>query len=213
MEESKNIGLYNVQQEQEEKSSFDFKTLYTVFLLNWKWFVLSIIICVAAAAIYLRYTTPKYQAYAKFLIMDNENNHRSSRNSIMATANLGTLTNSMGIDNEIEILKSRSIAQQVVRELKLYVSYMNVGKVKDTPMYKTQPINVDLDPGSLEKLKAPISLEITREGSNYHITGTYFYISHTDPSKNKQYNIDKSFSQLPTRSTHAAESSPSHPTA
>ena len=106
MEESKNIGLYNVQQEQEEKSSFDFKTLYTVFLLNWKWFVLSIIICVAAAAIYLRYTTPKYQAYAKFLIMDNDNNHRSSRNSIMATANLGTLTNSMGIDNEIEILKS-----------------------------------------------------------------------------------------------------------
>jgi len=198
MEESKNIGLYNVQQEQEEKSSFDFKTLYTVFLLNWKWFVLSIIICVAAAAIYLRYTTPKYQAYAKFLIMDNDNNHRSSRNSIMATANLGTLTNSMGIDNEIEILKSRSIAQQVVRELKLYVSYMNVGKVKDTPMYKTQPINVDLDPGSLEKLKAPISLEITREGSNYHITGTYFYISQTDPSKNKQYNIDKSFSQLPT---------------
>ena len=51
MEESKNIGLYNVQQEQEEKSSFDFKTLYTVFLLNWKWFVLSIIICVAAAPV------------------------------------------------------------------------------------------------------------------------------------------------------------------
>lgn len=198
MEENKNLGSYNVLQEQEEKSSFDFKTLYTIFILNWKWFVLSLIICVAAAAIYLRYTTPKYQAYAKFLIMDNDNNGRSSRNSIMSTANLGTLTNSMGIDNEIEILKSRSVAQQVVRELKLYVSYQKVGKVKDSPMYKTQPINVDIDPGSLERLKAPISLEITREGSNYNVTGSYYYISQTDPSKNKQYNIEKSFSQLPT---------------
>lgn len=198
MEENKNLGSYNVLQEQEEKSSFDFKTLYIIFILNWKWFVLSLIICVAAAAIYLRYTTPKYQAYAKFLIMDNDNNGRSSRNSIMSTANLGTLTNSMGIDNEIEILKSRSVAQQVVRELKLYVSYQKVGKVKDSPMYKTQPINVDIDPGSLERLKAPISLEITREGSNYNVTGSYYYISQTDPSKNKQYNIEKSFSQLPT---------------
>lgn len=197
MEETNNIGSYNIQQEQEEKSSFDFKTLYTTFLLNWKWFVLSLIICVAAAAIYLRYTTPKYQAYAKFLIMDNDNNGRSGRNSIMSAQNLGTLTNTMGIDNEIEILKSRSIAQQVVRELKLYVSYKKEGKVKDSPMYKTQPINVDIDPGSLERLNAPISLEIRRNGNQYNVTGSYFYISQTDPSKNKQYEINKSFSQLP----------------
>ena len=49
-------GLYNVQQELEEGSSFDFKIIYTTLILNWQWFVLSLIICLSAAAIMLRYT-------------------------------------------------------------------------------------------------------------------------------------------------------------
>ena len=47
-------------QEDEEKSSFDIKQVYTILVLNWKWFVLSIIICLGTAYIYLRYTTPIY---------------------------------------------------------------------------------------------------------------------------------------------------------
>lgn len=44
MEENKNLELESIQ-ENEEKSSFDFATIYTVLILNWKWFVLSLIIC------------------------------------------------------------------------------------------------------------------------------------------------------------------------
>ena len=90
---------------------------------------------------------------------------------------------------------------------------MNVGKVKDTPMYKTQPINVDLDPGSLEKLKAPISLEITREAatiiSRVHIF-TYHRQTRQKTNNTILTKVSASFQQA---STHAAESSPSHPTA
>lgn len=41
MEENKNLELESIQ-ENEEKSSFDFATIYTVLILNWKWFVLSL---------------------------------------------------------------------------------------------------------------------------------------------------------------------------
>lgn len=51
MEENKNLELESIQ-ENEEKSSFDFATIYTVLILNWKWFVLSLIICMGAAHIY-----------------------------------------------------------------------------------------------------------------------------------------------------------------
>ena len=61
MEVNKNIVPDSVQ-EQEEKSSFDFQAIYTTLILNWKWFVLSLIICIGAAFIYLRYTPPVYQA-------------------------------------------------------------------------------------------------------------------------------------------------------
>ena len=73
-------------QEDEEKSSFDIKQVYTILVLNWKWFVLSIIICLGTAYIYLRYTTPIYQSQAKLLIKDDNTQSRRG-NSIMTTSN------------------------------------------------------------------------------------------------------------------------------
>lgn len=198
MEENKNMGLYDVQVEQESKSSFNVKAMLTTFLLNWKWFAFSIILFVGLAVLYLRYTTPIYQASAKLLIKDNGSNNQSRRNSIMSTANLGTVSNTMSIDNELELLKTKSIAQQAVRDLKLYVSYEQKGRMRNVPIYKTQSVSVDIDPGHLENLNSPISLEITREGNGYHVLGTYNYVSAADPSKSKLYGIDKKISQLPT---------------
>ena len=104
-------GLYNVQQELEEGSSFDFKIIYTTLILNWQWFVLSLIICLSVAAIKLRYTTPMYQSYAKLLIKDDDNNggRRGGRSTIANSSTLGIMTNSEGIDNEMEILKSTAL--------------------------------------------------------------------------------------------------------
>lgn len=190
MEENKNLSTENVL-EQDEKSTFDFQTIYTAVVLNWKWFVLSLIICLGIAAIYLRYKTPIYQAYAKMLIKDEDNTRSSSRNMVNAAV-LGTMSNSAGIDNEMELLKSRSIAEQAVRDLKLYVSYRSKGKVKETLLYKNQPISVDIDPDHLEKLGAPINLEIQCEKNSYHIQGTI------DAEGTM---IDKTIAKLPTTLT------------
>ena len=198
MEENNNLGLYNVQQESEESSSLNFKTIYTTLILNWNWFVLSIIICLGAAAIYLRYATPRYQAHARLLIKD-ENNYSNSRSSNMlrASSTLGTISNSNGIDNEMEILKSASLAQQTVRDLKLYVTYMQKGRVKDHLLYLNQPVNVDIDPAHLEKLARPISLTINREGKKYVVTGNYTFVPDDRDKAPVEYSINKSFDNLP----------------
>ncbi|SFG53899.1 polysaccharide biosynthesis tyrosine autokinase [Prevotella sp. KH2C16] len=187
MEENKNL-VSEETLEQEGKSSFDFAQIYKAVILNWKWFVLSLIICLGIAAIYLRYTTPVYQANAKFLIKDENNSQRGS--SLKNATNLGFISNSNGIDNEMEILKSHSLAEQTVRDLKLYVSYRTEGRVKDVILYKGQPISVDIDPIHLESLAAPVDLEIQREGKVYHATGTY-------GSGSTPYSFDKTFSTLP----------------
>lgn len=197
MEDNKNIGLYDIQAEAEEKSSFNLKSILTMLLLNWKWFVLSLLVFIALAMVYLRYTTPVYQAYAKILLKDNGDNKQSRRNSIMSSTNLGMVSNTMSVDNEMELLRTNSIAQKVVRELKLYVDYKVKGRIRDVPVYKTTPINVDIDPGHLEDLDYPISLEVTRSGQSYHVTGTYSYASANDPNKSKLYGIDKTVKQLP----------------
>lgn len=194
MEEIKNLELESIQ-ENEEKSSFDFAVIYTTLILNWKWFVLSLIICLGAPHIYLRYATPIYQAAAKLLIKEEQNGRRG--NSIQSSANLGIISNSNGIDNEMEILKSRTLAQQAVYDLKLYTTYRHEGRIKDHLIYGEQEVNVDMDYEHLKKLNAPMSFKITREGRNYHVVGSYFV-----PIDDNSYNpgpvtVDKVITALP----------------
>ena len=197
MEENKNLEMESIQ-ENEEKSSFDFATIYTVLILNWKWFVLSLIICMGAAHIYLRYATPIYQSAAKLLIKDDEDSGmRRGGNSIMSAANLGIISNSNGIDNEMEILKSRTLAQQAVYDLKLYVNYRHEGKLKDHVLYGDQEVNIDMDLEHLKKLNAPMNFKITREGRNYHVTGSYYVPIDNNSFNPEAVNIDKTFSALP----------------
>ena len=74
MEETKKVKqrkeIKKVKQilEQEKQNAFTLQTVYTMIILNWQWLVLSLIICLGAAAIYLRYKTPIYQTSAKVLI-------------------------------------------------------------------------------------------------------------------------------------------------
>ena len=194
MEEIKNLELESIQ-ENEEKSSFDFAVIYTTLILNWKWFVLSLIICLGAAHIYLRYATPIYQAAAKLLIKEEQNGRRG--NSIQSSANLGIISNSNGIDNEMEILKSRTLAQQAVYDLNLYTTYRHEGRIKDHLIYGEQEVNVDMDYEHLKKLNAPMNFKITREGRNYHVVGSYFV-----PIDDNSYNpgpvtVDKVITALP----------------
>ena len=179
----------------DQKGFINLGAIYATLILNWKWFVLSLIICLGFAAIYLRYTTPMYQASAKLLIKDNDG-RSNSRNNMMNSATLGIVSNSTGIDNEMEILTSHSLAIQAVRDLKLYAEYFSVGQVKDVILYRTQPISVDVDAAHLEKLNRPIDLLIEREGSAYHVTGTYF-VPHADDGASGPYSIDHTFTTFP----------------
>ncbi len=197
MEENKILDVAQAAPQEEESSSINFALIYRTAVLNWKWFVLSVIICLGVASIYLRYTTPVYQAFAKLLIKDNDQQSGSSRaNNMLNSATLGMISNSTGIDNEMEILSSHSLAEQAVRDLKLYTTYYMVGKVKDNLVYKDQYVSVDMDPAHLERLNAPVSLEILREGNKYHVTGKY-YVPVNEDTADGPYTIDKTFSTLP----------------
>ena len=89
MEETKNVAPEEMLER--EGNTFDFQAMYTSRILNWKWSVVSLIICVGAAAIYLRYKTPVYQAYAKLLIKNDEDSNRRGGNSLRNATNLGMI--------------------------------------------------------------------------------------------------------------------------
>ena len=195
MEETTKLEQGKEQEVREGFSSFDFATLYRTIVLNWYWFVLSLIIFGSLGAIYLRYTTPMYQSTAKLLIKDESGSNRRGQ-SLQNMSNLGIISNSTGIDNEMEILTSHSLAEDAIRDLKLYVNYSTKGRVKDVILYRNQPLNVDVDPEHLEKLNAPIDLTITKDSIFYIVSGTY-YVPTNDNSNEGPYSINRKITNLP----------------
>ena len=182
MEENKKFE--NVQEElelrnqKEEEASFDIKTIFTLVVLNWQWFLLSMFIFVCGSLIYLRYATPIYQVSAKMLIKDEVQNRGRSGQMLANMQDFGFMTNSTGIDNEIEILKSRVLALGAVNDLKLYVEYRSEGKVKKSLIYKYQPISVDLDAEHLKILDKTFdnfTFKLQKSGDEFVVESATFH--------------------------------------
>ena len=196
MEETTKLELDKEQEKEGVTSFFDFAALYRTIILNWYWFALSLIIFGGIGAIYLRYTTPLYQSTAKLLIKDDDNGSSRRGSSLQNITNLGTISNSAGIDNEMEILSSHSIAEDAIRDLKLYVNYTTEGKVKDVITYRDQPLIVDIDAAHLDRLNRPINLNITKNGSSFVVNGTYSVPTDEENSEGP-FSINKKFTSLP----------------
>lgn len=177
VEDSENSSL------QEEQSLFSFQNLFATLVLNWQWFLLSLFIFLCGALIYLRYAIPTYQVSAKMLIKDEDNRRPSAANQMLANMqDFGFMSNSAGIENEVEILKSRILAHDAVMDLKLYVQYYFLGRVAKLVVYGDQPVSVDLDSATLnqwdrELLEGTKSIKmvITRKGKGYDVTGETLY--------------------------------------
>ena len=163
------------------QSLFDFRTIYSMFVLNWQWFLLSLFIAACAVLIYLRYTPSIYQVSAKMLIKDEDQRQRRSANMLANMQDLGFMTNSAGIENEVEILDSRLLARDAIVDLKLYTEYYSQGRLTKHLIYRTQPVTVDLDTATLNRLDremidsvSTVTMKMKRLDVGYHVSGQTF---------------------------------------
>jgi hypothetical protein len=97
MEEKQKMELEALNVQAEEKSSFDFAAIYTTLVLNWKWFVLSLIICLGAAAIYLALIKATYLSrHLPRLLIKGQRPVGRGNSSMLNVATLGLFSNSNG---------------------------------------------------------------------------------------------------------------------
>ncbi|WP_051907928.1 GumC family protein [Flavimarina sp. Hel_I_48] len=103
------------------------------YLRKWPWFILSLIIFVGLAYTYLRYSIPKYSVYSTILI-DTEDGPGASELAVFQ--DLGYTDQAQNkIENEIQIIRSRSIMNEVVKKLNLNVQHFSEGNVIKTENY------------------------------------------------------------------------------
>ena len=150
-------------EEKEEKT--DFKAVLFKYTIHWPWFVACILLCLAGAWLYLRYTAPVYNISASVIIKDNDKNSKSNT-GIVDLEDLGFYSSINNFDNEVEILHSRTLIRKVVEELDLYINYAAEGSFHNIELYKSSPIKVWITPEEAQKLSMPAYLNLSIQPGN-----------------------------------------------
>ena len=162
--------------DERKEASFSFQKVFAHLVLNWQWYLLSLIICMCGAYLYLRYAQPIYQVSARMLVKDEDKKAGTPIKQMLPNMeDFGIMNNSSGFDNEIEILQSPVTVHDAVKRLKLYTDYQLDGRIRKQLLYANQPVSVDLDPMSLDSLDyymlegiRSIQIAIMKKEEGYH---------------------------------------------
>ena len=151
---------FNEAQESKEEN-IDVKELLFKYLIHWPWFVGAVVVCLIAAWVYLYTSTPVYNISATVLIKDDKKGGSAGMLSGLESLGLdGMVSSSQNIDNEIEVLRSKTIVKEVVEDLGLYISYADEDEFPSRNMYKTSPVQVSLTPQEADLLEEPMIVEM-----------------------------------------------------
>ena len=151
---------FNEAQESKEEN-IDVKELLFKYLIHWPWFVGAVVACLIAAWVYLYVSTPVYNISATVLIKDDKKGGSAGMLSGLESLGLdGMISSSQNIDNEIEVLRSKTIVKEVVEDLGLYISYTDEDEFPSRNMYKTSPVQVSLTPQEADLLEEPMIVKM-----------------------------------------------------
>ena len=151
---------FNEAKESKEEN-IDVKELLFKYLIHWPWFVGAVVACLIVAWVYLHISTPVYNISATVLIKDDKKGGGAGMLSGLESLGLdGMISSSQNIDNEIEVLRSKTIAKEVVEDLGLYISYVDEDEFPSKNMYKTSPVQVSLTPQEADLLDKPMVVKM-----------------------------------------------------
>ena len=135
---------------EEKENTINLKEELFKYLAHWRWFILSMIIAVILAFVYLKITPKSYSVATKILIKDEKSNDLA--NQLSAFSEMSMLGNAKNnIENEVEILKSRTLIYNTLDSLNLNIQYIDESKTTAREMYKTSPVRLNWNNNSIKK--------------------------------------------------------------
>lgn len=152
----------NMNEQDEEK--INYQELLFRYIIHWPWFVASVLVCLIGAWVYLHFQTPVYQVSASIMIKDDKKGGGSTDLENLGIG--GVITSTQSIDNEIEVLRSKTILKEVVNNLELYITYYDEDEFPEKELYQTSPVIVNLTAQEADKLpgSALLAMKLSPEG-------------------------------------------------
>ena len=109
------------------------------YLPYWPMFLIFLLLSICGAYLYLRWTPYLYEATAKLIIKDEKRGYDDSK----MVESLDLINTKKIIENEIEVLQSTTLMNNVVKKLHLYAPIIQEGKVRSVSAYTLSPIIIE----------------------------------------------------------------------
>ena len=186
-----NIQQRPIRREQQREEINLYEILFK-YLAYWPWFIVGVIVCMCGAYMYLRYSEPVYSTSAKILIKEQDGYRSKSSTPMSDVMELATINLTSLFDNEVEILKSKTLIKKAVTDLGLYVTHCQRRKFGyDIQYYKNSPVEVYMTPEDANKLRGQVEVRMLYDGKEL-----VAYVSYTN--KNGEYvTSEHQFKELP----------------
>ena len=134
-----------------QEEEIDLREQLELYLQRWPWFVGGLVLALACAFLYLRYTTPTYNTVATVIIKDEEGGGAPSELSAFADMGMFSGMGTNSIENELGIFRSKRLITNVARELNLNIRYFEEGTVRTTELFANTPFRIQVLKFDVEK--------------------------------------------------------------
>ncbi|MBO7198707.1 MAG: polysaccharide biosynthesis tyrosine autokinase [Alistipes sp.] len=132
-----------------------------MILSNWYWYLLSAVVFIGAATLYIQSTAPKYLRKATIMV---ESEEKSIGSDLMA---LGSFVGGMGggssIDTEIQLIKSRNVMEKIVNRYDLSTQYATRDGLTPVDLYGCVPMVATFTEGA-DTVKGSFKYRVTESG-------------------------------------------------
>ncbi|NIJ44325.1 capsular exopolysaccharide synthesis family protein [Wenyingzhuangia heitensis] len=109
------------------------------YLIHWKWFLLSVCICVGLAVFYAKSKVNIYKTNTSVLV--KEEGGASELQAFQDLASLGGGVKN-NVSDEVEVLKSRTLANAYVRKLELNFTMYQQRGLKNVELFNNRPLSL-----------------------------------------------------------------------
>lgn len=159
------LNLNKVKKNIDNSDHIDFKKIFSMVFQHWLLFILSVVVCLSLAILYASIAPSTWNVSGKILVKDSKNNPQSALSGTVG-GDIGSLfTAKSSADNEIQILKSRTLMQSTVNAMQLYVRTFLKEKLKTKEIFSEAPFTIAIFPkaDTLSKLIYKINILNERE--------------------------------------------------
>ncbi|MBP1617522.1 MAG: ptk [Bacteroidetes bacterium] len=174
----------------EQEDGIDIREILLYYLRYWKWFVASILVFLFLGGLVYLSWTRSYQVSTSVLIKE-EGSKASASSAISNLEDLGLLSTTNNVDNEIAVFSSPNLIRQTIDTLGLFTTYFEKGLFRQTEVYKQCPYTVELDGISPHRLKGDAKIVISQTSKGF------VYVSGVYQIKKKKYDFPSGEYKLP----------------